>query len=134
LQFTVEESNEIYSATIYAVESSIDASTLSLKARALYANAERKLKPGQSAKIEIPLDEIKNAIVIPSLSSLAEMGMDIVYVYRNGKAEQIVVQKGIRTASAVQIIRGLNAGDTLIVTGVMQLRDGLAVNIDNIIR
>ena len=132
LEFTVEESDEIYHATVYAVESSIDAATLSLKARALYANAEQKLKPGQSAKIEIPLDEIKNAIVIPSLSSLAEMGMDIVYVYRNGKAEQVMVQKGIRTAASVQITRGLNAGDTLITTGVMQLRDGMNVKINNI--
>ena len=132
LLFTVEESDEIYRATVYAVESSIDAATLSLKARALYANAERKLKPGQSANIEINLDEIKNAIVIPSLSSLAEMGIDIVYVYRNGKAEQVVVQKGIRTAASVQITHGLNAGDTLITTGVMQLRNGMNVRITNI--
>jgi len=131
LLFTVEESDEIYSATIYAIESSIDAATLSLKARALYANAERKLKPGQSAKIEITLDEIKNAIVIPSISSLAEMGIDIVYVYRNGKAQQVVVQKGIRTASSVQITQGLSSGDTLLVTGVMQLRDGMEVKITN---
>ena len=132
LLFTVEESDEIYHATVYAVESSIDAATLSLKARALYANAERKLKPGQSANIEINLDEIKNAIVVPSLSSLAEMGIDIVYVYRNGKAEQVVVQKGIRTAASVQITRGLSAGDTLITTGVMQLRNGMNVKITNI--
>ena len=132
LLFTVEDSNEFYPATIYAIESSIDAATLSLKARALYANAERKLKPGQSAQIEINLDEIKNAIVIPSLSSLAEMGIDIVYVYRNGKAEQVAVQKGIRTASSVQITDGLKAGDTLLVTGVMQLRDGMDVTINNL--
>jgi hypothetical protein len=39
----------------------------------------------------------------------------------------------MRTASSVQVLNGLNVGDTLLVTGVMQLRDGLPVIIDNFI-
>lgn len=59
------------------------------------------------------------------------MGRDIAYVYKNGVANQIVL--GMRTASSVQVLNGLNVGDTLLVTGVMQLRDGLPVIIDNFI-
>jgi membrane fusion protein (multidrug efflux system) len=62
------------------------------------------------------------------------MGRDIAYLYLDGKAKQIEVIKGIRTESYIQVLQGLHAGDTLIVTGVMQLRDGLPVRIDNVIK
>ncbi len=130
LLFTVEDSDQEYAATVYAIESRLDERTLSLKARAIYMNEQRKLKPGQSASIDIKLQEINNALVIPSIASLAEMGKDSVYIYKNGKAQQIAVQKGLRTASSVQITSGLLVGDTLITSGVMQLRDGMDVKLN----
>lgn len=130
LNFTVENDLNTYQASVYAVASSLDEKTLSLKARALYANTSGKLKPGHSVNIEINLREIKNTLVIPSLSIIAEMGRDIVYLYKNGKAEQVVVTKGMRTASSVQILHGLNEGDSLITSGVMQLRNGMDVVIN----
>jgi membrane fusion protein (multidrug efflux system) len=130
LNFTVENDLNTYQASVYAIESSLDEKTLSLKARALYSNTSGKLKPGHSVNIEINLREIKNTLVIPSLSIIAEMGRDIVYLYRNGKAEQVVVTKGMRTASSIQILHGLNEGDTLITSGVMQLRNGMDVVIN----
>ena len=129
LTFTLENDLNIYEASVYAVETSLDASTLSLKARARYSNPGGKIKPGRSAQIEIQLREITNTIVIPSMSSIAEMGQDIVYTYNNGKAKRVILTKGLRTASSVQVLEGLNVGDTLLTTGVMQLRDGMNVSI-----
>lgn len=133
IKFTIENDLKTYEATVYAVETSLDAETLSLKARALYPNTNGELKPGHSASIEIKLKEITNTIVIPSVASIAEMGKDLAYVYHNGKAEQVVLTKGMRTASSIQIIDGLHEGDTLIISGVMQLRSGMDVKIDNIL-
>jgi len=130
LIFSIENDTTRYQAKVYAVESKLDPQTLALKVRALYPNASRKLKPGHSATVEINLQEIKNALVVPSISVIAEMGRDFVYVYKNGKAEQVTVKKGMRTASSVQIIEGLQAGDTLITSGVMQLRSGMDVIIN----
>lgn len=129
LTFTVENDLNDYEASIYAIETTLEANTLSLKARARYANPGGRLKPGRSANIEIQLQEITNTLVIPSIASIAEMGRDIAYTYKNGKAHQVVLIKGLRTASSVQIIEGLNIGDTLLTTGVMQLRDGMNVSI-----
>ncbi len=131
IQFAVENDPLKYKARVYAVESKLDEKTLSLKARALYDNPGGKLMPGRSASIEIILREINDAIVIPSISSVAEMGRDYAFVYSNGKARQVNLKKGLRTASSVQIIDGLQAGDTLLVTGVMQLRDGIEVAIQH---
>ena len=60
------------------------------------------------------------------------MGQDIAYVYKQGKAHQVILSKGLRTASSVQIIEGLNIGDTLLTSGVMQLRDGMNVTISKL--
>ncbi|MDR2979820.1 MAG: efflux RND transporter periplasmic adaptor subunit [Bacteroidales bacterium] len=132
LNFTVENDLSVYTAKVYAVESKLDEKTLSLKARALYNNANGKLQPGRSATIEITMDEIHNTLTIPSAATLAEMGQSIAYIYKNGKAQQVNVKRGARTASEVQILEGLQVGDTVLTTGVMQLRDGIAVKINQI--
>lgn len=129
LKFTLDNDLNTYNASVYAIETTLEGNTLTLKARARYNNLEGKLKPGRYANIEIQLDEITNTIVIPSISSIAEMGQDIAYVYNNGKAKRVVLNKGLRTASSVQVIEGLSIGDTLLTTGVMQLRDGMNVSI-----
>ncbi len=129
IKFRVENDLNTYEATVYAVESTLEIHTLSIKARARYANPGGKMKPGHSADVEIQLREITNTLVIPSISSVAEMGQDIAYTYKDGKAHRVVLTKGLRTASSVQILEGLSIGDTLLTTGVMQLRDGMNVSI-----
>ena len=61
------------------------------------------------------------------------MGRDIAYIYKEGKAKQVVLTKGLRTENSVQIIIGLSIGDTLLTTGVMQLRDGITVQLNEVI-
>ena len=116
-----------YKAVIYAVESRVDLNTRTLKARARYANANGRLKPGKTAAIKIKSQELTNALLVPSEAVIAEMGRSIAYLYSGGKAKQVELIKGIRSESEIQILEGLNPGDTLIVSGIMQLRDGLPV-------
>lgn len=132
LFFTLDNDLNRYQASVYAIESNLDKQTLTLKARAIYQNEGGKLKPGHSANIEIKLQEIKNTLVIPSISTIAEMGRDIAYIYKDGRAHQVELKKGMRTASSVQILDGLALGDTLLTSGVMQLRDGMPVTLDNL--
>ena len=68
--------------------------------------------------------------MIPSISSVKEMGRDIAYVYQGGTAREVEIITGMRTASSVEVVSGLNIGDTLLTTGVMQLRTGMPVVID----
>ena len=122
-----------YTASVYAIEPNLDGETLTMEVRALYPNPGGVLPPGRSVQIEIKVQEIQNTIVVPSLSVIAEMGRDIAYVYKDGRAQQVTLRKGMRTASSIQVLEGLNVGDTLLVTGVMQLRDGLPVSINELV-
>lgn len=133
LIFTTPHDLNINQASVYAVESAMDVATRSLKVRATFPNPGGKLKPGGTASIEITSNKIDDAIVVPNEAVIAEMGRDIVYLSQNGFAKQTVVYKGIRSAADIQIVEGLHVGDTLITTGVMQLRDGLPINITKII-
>ncbi len=129
LSFTVTNDLTEYQAEVYAVESQLDPRTLTLKARARYANTDGKLKPGLMASIGTLLSKTEDALVIPSIASVSEMGRDIVYVYRNGVAHETEITRGQRTAASVEVVAGLQPGDTVLTTGVMQLRDQLPVNI-----
>ncbi len=121
-----------YDATIYAVEPSIERGTLTRRARATVPNPGGVMQPGRAVSTEFSLRDIDNALLIPSIAMVTEMGRDVVYVYRNGVAEQVPVIKGMRTQSSVQVLEGLSKGDTLITSGVMQLRPGMEVMIDKL--
>lgn len=121
-----------YGATIYAVESTIDEPTRSLKVRARYPNANESIVPGRYVSVEITKSEIKDALVVPSEAVIPEMGRQIVYLYKGGKAEPREIVLGLRTEDKVQALEGLERGDTVLVSGVMQLRTGMPVRVENL--
>ena len=53
--------------------------------------------------------------------TVPEMGKDKVFLYKSGKAEPVEVTTGIRTDAEVQIVRGLQVGDTILTSGTLQL-------------
>ena len=132
LNFSVEGNLDAFGAQVYAVESAIDPNLHQFTARALYPNVKHILLPGRYASVLLKKDEIENAIAIPTEAIVPEMGKDKVYLYKSGKAEPVDIITGIRTASEVQVIRGLHMGDTIITSGTLQLRTGLAVTRDKI--
>jgi membrane fusion protein (multidrug efflux system) len=121
-----------YNATVYAVESGIDLKMHNLKVRAVFPNENEVIKPGRYVSVEVTKHEIKNAIVIPSEAIIPEMGKSMVFKYTGGVAESVEIIQGMRTEKLVQVLSGLQAGDTVITTGVMQLRAGMKVIIDNL--
>jgi membrane fusion protein, multidrug efflux system len=134
IEFTVDGRNEKFYAEVYAVDPKVDIRTRTIIARALYPNTNEELKPGRFAAITLQLSETPDAIAIPSQALIQEMDGDRVFIYRGGRAESKIVRTGLRTESHIQIVEGLTFGDTLLTTGVMQLRHGMPVLLDTIVR
>lgn len=132
IEFTVDGQSDVFHAEVYAVEPKVDIRTRTIVARALYPNSDEELKPGRFAAITLQLSETPDAIAIPTQALIPEMDGDKVFVYRNGKAESVMVRTGLRTQSQIQITEGLAFGDTLLTTGVMQLRHGMEVILDTL--
>lgn len=131
LHFTLTGSLNKYEAKVYARESSLDPETRSLTIRALYPNPSG-IMPGRFASITLRKQEFENALAIPSEAIVPEMGKDKVFLYKGGKAQPVDITTGIRTEALVQVVAGVNEGDTIITSGTQQLRTGMAVTIDNI--
>jgi membrane fusion protein (multidrug efflux system) len=128
----VGDSEEEYKGVIYAAESRIDLETRTIKARAKIPNPGRDLIPGSFAKVDITLERLPDAIVVPSEAIVPELSGEKVFICVNGKVQSVPVKTGIRTENSIQIVEGLNPQDTLILTGLLQLGDGKAVEIINL--
>ena len=130
MDFTVEGFQDAFHAQVYAVESAVDKDQHVFTARGIYNNSNHRLLPGQYSSILLKKEEIEDALVIPSEAIVPEMGMDKVFCYRSGKAVPVEIKTGIRTAGEVQVLSGLQFGDTIITSGTLQLRMGLDVTLD----
>lgn len=132
VEFTLPGELDKFHAKVYAKESMIDPTTHTLTVRALYDNSKGAALAGRYASVNLEKQRIEDAITVPSESIVPEMGVDKLYLYKGGKAMPVTVQVGIRTDKDVQITSGLNPGDTVIVSGTLQLRMGLPVVLDNV--
>ena len=132
LNFSVEGTLDAFGAQVYAVESAIDPNLHQFTARALYPNVNRTLLPGRYASVLLKKDEIPNAIAIPTEAIVPEMGKDKVFLYKSGKAQPVEVTVGLRTEERVQVLKGLQVGDTLITSGTLQLRTDLPIVLDRV--
>ncbi len=132
ISFILDGYADPFSAQVYAVEPKVDVRTRNILVRALFSNPQSRIKPGRFVSIQIDLRELPDAIAIPSESLIPEMDGDRIFVYRGGRAESKVVTTGMRTEDQVQITSGLEPGDTLVTTGILQLRQGMPLTIDKI--
>jgi membrane fusion protein (multidrug efflux system) len=131
IQFTITGSSETFMGNVYAIESKIDAVTRTVKVRAKSNNDKGLLIPGAFAKVELILEKINDAIVIPAQAVIPEMTGQKVFLIKDGKAKSSPVELGIRTDADTEIISGTSAGDTLAITGLLLLRDGSNVTVAN---
>lgn len=129
LSFKLSGSDFQYKAKIYAIEPKIDPSTRSLKLRAICSATYKGLFPGAFANVELNLKETDEAIIIPSVSIVPELKGQLVYLYKNGVATPQRVETGLREEIHVQITSGLAEGDTVITSGILQIRPGAKVKI-----
>jgi membrane fusion protein, multidrug efflux system len=131
--FKLAGSNEVYNAKVYAVDPKIDIDTRSIVLRALYPNLKEELKPGSYAGITLELSKMDNTIAIPTEALIPEIEGEKVFIYKNGKAQSVNVTTGLRTESKIQITDGLKFNDTLLITGILQLRQSIPVSLDSVI-
>ncbi|MBD3629734.1 efflux RND transporter periplasmic adaptor subunit [Cyclobacterium sp.] len=132
IHFRANNSIEEADGKVYAIEPNVDAATRTLKIRAMSPNKEKKFLPGMFVRVRLVLNEIDNAILIPSESLIPELEGYKVYVAKEGKIESRKVTIGQRSDTRVQIIDGLAPGELVLTTGVLQARDGMPVNVNQI--
>ncbi|EKB48301.1 putative efflux pump periplasmic linker ttgA precursor [Cecembia lonarensis LW9] len=131
--FTNEAGGEDVEGTVYAYEPNIDAGTRTLRLRATSPNRDRRFLPGMFVRIRYVLGIQEDALMVPSESIIPELsGYKVFIVNEEGKVEERQVSIGTRTDRYVQIVSGVNEGDLVLTTGVLQVRGGMPVNYNKI--
>jgi membrane fusion protein, multidrug efflux system len=109
-------------AKVYSTDAAINLDTRTMKVRALTDNGKNTIAAGQFLSVNVPLHTVENAMMIPSqaLASTAK-GKQVLMVIE-GQAMTKDVITGIRTGDKIQILEGLKTNDTVIISGLMQLK------------
>lgn len=127
--FGIQGLKSTYQGTVYAIEPRIDQVTRTVQIRATSPNPNGELIPGAFAEVELVLRTIPAALTLPAQALIPELSGHKIFLYRGGVVESRAIEIGIRTSSTVQITKGVQPGDTVLTSGILQVRPGSPVNI-----
>jgi membrane fusion protein (multidrug efflux system) len=122
VEFNTDGIAKTFKGKVYAIEPSINAQTRTLSIKALAPNPNTELLPGSFAKIRLALNTLQNALLIPNEAIIPVLKGKTVFISSQGKAKQVPVESGTRTAENIVITSGLKVGDTVLTTGTMSLK------------
>jgi membrane fusion protein (multidrug efflux system) len=95
--------------------------------RAIADNRDKKLIPGSSAMVALPLNEIKDTKMVPAQALIPGTDGNSVLLVKNGKAQSAKVRIGLRTSTHVQIMEGIQSGDTVMTTNILRAKPGVPI-------
>lgn len=90
----------------------------------MLTSVSKELIPGAFANVNLRLGDNPKALMIPSHAIIPEEENKSVIVARHGKAHYADIKTGIRKSSMIEVTDGLEAGDTIITSGIMFLKEG----------
>lgn len=126
---------------ITAINPQVDAATRNIRVQATVANPQEHLRPGMFVNVGVVLPAQQAVLAIPATAVLYAPYSDSVFVVEDRPADpagapgkvvrQQFAQLGEKRGDFIAVVSGLQAGDTVVSTGVFKLRNGQAVVVDN---
>jgi len=132
INFSIDGSTDKFSATVLASEYFIDANTRSLTVKGIVKNNNPALVPGAFAKVNLNLGQDSDALILPTQAVIPLSRGKQVILYRDGKPEFQEVTTGIRDSSYIQVLSGLKAGDTVLISGLMAVKPNSQIQLTKI--
>lgn len=130
IQFSTALSDVKLTATVVSTEASVDIQSRNIIVQAELSNAGNKLKAGMSAKIYFNTSgDTARAITIPTEALIPGTNGYSVFLVKNGTAKITAVSISNRNESVAWISKGLNNGDTVMISNILRSADGTPVNI-----
>ncbi len=132
---------QTFAGKITAISPEVDSVTRNVRLQATLANPEGRLQPGMYVEVAAVLPDTEPVLMIPATAVLYAPYGDSVFVIEEKKDEKTSAvgkalnQKFVRLGPArgdfVVVASGLEAGQTVVSTGVFKLRNGMSVVVDN---
>lgn len=126
----------VFTGTVSALASAVESGSRSLSVRATLDNGEALLRPGMFAEVATLQAESQNVITVPQTAVSFNTYGNFVYVIIQGEGTGLLVKRrqvttGRVRAGQVEVTEGLSIGEQVVRAGLVKLRDGQAVVIDN---
>jgi membrane fusion protein (multidrug efflux system) len=126
ITFQRDGSPQNYTAIVIAIDPKVDENLRTLRIRSRATNNGGDLLPGMFVRVNLNLGT-EQSIMIPTDAVVPILDGKKVYVMRNGKATDTMIQTGLRNERSIQVINGLQIGDSVITSGLITLKNGAAV-------
>lgn len=121
--------DKIFEGRIASIDTRIDPIARSFRVRAELPNPDNTLPAGLFMVVRVTVGSRPNAVIIPEEAVMAEGRSTYVFRVHDGIAERVEVELGHRRVGEVEVIKGLQAGDVVVVAGLQRLRDGVPVRV-----
>ncbi len=120
--------NQTFTGKVKAIAAGSDPSTGSYPVEVAWKNTkDRQIKSGMSVRVTVSTEESDSVILVPLISLFEKEHKDAVFVTSDGKAAIHFVETGRTVGNNIEIIDGLEVGETLITTGVATLSRGESI-------
>ncbi len=122
--------NTLAQGTLSTLDNQIDTTTDTFKLRAQFDNADESLFPNQFVNVELLIDTLQGATLVPTAA--IQRGAPGTFVYVVKPDGTVAVQKvtlGPRSGENVAVTQGISTGDRVVVDGADKLRDGAKVTL-----
>ncbi len=113
------------------VDNQVDQTTGTVKLKAEFPNPNLQLWPGQFVNVQLLIDTLKNATVVPTAAVQRGPQGTFVYVVNGDKVAMRNVTVTQQDDTRAVIATGVNTGDKVVTSGFAQLTDGSAITIGN---
>ncbi|MEK9977042.1 MAG: efflux RND transporter periplasmic adaptor subunit, partial [Gammaproteobacteria bacterium] len=120
---------EKYTGVITNINQRVDTETRTIKSYALIDNKNGALRPGLLLNIDIILEEIPDAILVPEQSILTAEDYSYVFIVEEDISKLKKITLGINNKGMTQILSGINEGDLVVTLGQEKLKDGSKIKL-----
>jgi len=121
--------DEIFRGTVSVISPTIDRKTRTLRVKALIGNEDGRLRPGLFATTDLGISQREGVLVVPEKAVLLRAEGEIVFVATDDdRAKRVSIETGTRHDRRIEVTRGLEAGQLVIVRGHAALADGALIS------
>lgn len=134
VELRVNAYDEVFRGEVTAIDSGVDIGTRAIQVRATLDNSEQQLRPGMFARVSVLEPESREVVTIPRTAVSFNTYGDFAYRINEGDdglvAERVQIRTGESRDGRVEVLEGIERGERVVAAGLVRVRDGQPVEID----
>ena len=116
-----------FAGRVARIAPNVSAQSRTLSVEAEVENGSGALKPGQFATVRILQERSEPAVLVPARAVITEAGVSRLFVIKNGRAEERVIQTGQTEGDLIEVKNGVAADEQVATSSLERLSDGVAI-------